>query len=154
MATALNFTAPLRQDPESQKALGELKTNFAQTVQPLLDATLARSEIVHFARVVVIEEDGQGKYIQILTEYDGDPIEYTKFFLEQLSPLFESVFALVEGAPPWEELKRADNFVQYTAHLDLPSLGTSGHEFEHGFLFSAVGDATVKELAANTAQPA
>jgi len=55
MATALNFTVPLKQDPQSQESLGHLVTSFAQEVQPAIDAALARSQIVHFARIVVID---------------------------------------------------------------------------------------------------
>jgi len=68
MATALNFTVPLKQDPQSQESLGHLVTSFAQEVQPAIDAALARSQIVHFARIVVIDN----QYLQVLT---GAPSE-------------------------------------------------------------------------------
>jgi hypothetical protein len=144
MAIALNLTAPLKQDPESQQRLRQLAADFAEKVQPALDAALARSEIVHFARVLVI---GEGQYLQVLTEFDGDPLQYTEFFRRELGPIFEVIFSLVEGAPPWEELNNANSFSEYTGQLNVKSLGTStvGNE-GRGYLFSAYGDSTVREL--------
>jgi hypothetical protein len=143
MAIALNFTVPLKQDPQSQESLRHLVASFAQDVQPALDAALSRSEIVHFARILVIDN----RYMQVLTEFDGDPMDYTEFFRKQLGPVFQAIFALAEGAPPWDELNNPNSFYEYTRTLNLPSLGTStvGNE-GRGYLFSAVGDTTVREL--------
>ncbi len=149
MAIALNLTAPLKQDPESQQRLRQLAADFTEKVQPALDAALARSEIVHFARVLVI---GEGQYLQVLTEFDGDPLQYTEFFRRELGPIFEVIFSLVEGAPPWDELNNANSFSEYTSQLNLQSLGTStvGNE-GRGYLFSAYGDSTVRELKSGLA---
>ena len=145
MAIALNLTAPLKQDPETQQRLQGLAAVFADQVQPAIDAALAQSEIVHFARVVVIDN----KYIQVLTEFDGDPLQYTEFFRQQLGPIFQQIFSLVEGAPPWEELNNANSFSEFTHRLNLPCLGkaTVGNA-DRGYLFSAFGDTTVRELKA------
>lgn len=145
MAIALNFTVPLKQDPQSQESLTHLVASFAQDVQPALDAALSRSQIVHFARILVIDN----RYMQVLTEFDGDPMEYTEFFRKQLGPVFQAIFDLAEGAPPWDELNNPNSFYEYTRTLNLPSLGTStvGNE-GRGYLFSAVGDTTVRELQA------
>jgi hypothetical protein len=143
MAIALNFTVPLKQDPQSQESLRHLVASFAQDVQPALDAALSRSQIVHFARILVIDN----RYMQVLTEFDGDPMDYTEFFRKQLGPVFQAIFALAEGAPPWDELNNPNSFYEYTRTLNLPSLGTStvGNE-GRGYLFSAVGDTTAREL--------
>ncbi len=149
MAIALNLTIPLKQDPQSQEALRQLAASFAQTVQKPVDDTLARSGIVHFARVVVIEEEGRGRYLQVLTEFDGDPEEYTEFFRLELGAVFEQIFALAEGAPPWEELNTREAFFEYTHGLNLTSLGASASDDDdRGYLFSALGDKTVEELLA------
>ena len=143
MVTALNLTAPLKQDPESQQRLEELAAAFAEEVQPAIDAALARSEIVHFARVLVID----GKYIQVLTEFDGDPMQYTEFFRRELGPVFEKIFSVVEGAPPWEELNDANTFFEYTRGLNVRALGSSADDDERqGYLFSALGDTTVRDI--------
>ncbi len=149
MATALNFTLPLRQDPEAQQGLQQLAATFADTVQPLIDAALSRSQIVHFARVLVVDN----KYIQVLTEFDGDPLQYTEFFRRELGPVFQAVFSLVEGAPSWDELNNPNSFFEFTRGYNLKALGRStvGNE-ERGYLFSAYGDMTVREIQARLAQ--
>ena len=85
MAIALNFTAPLKQDPESQQHLKQLDVSFADQVQPTVNAALTKSETVHFARFLVIDN----KYIQIITEFDGDTMQYTEFFRKELGPIFQ-----------------------------------------------------------------
>jgi len=148
MTVALNFTVPLKQDPQSQEALKHLAASFAETVQEPIRRALAVSRIVHFARLVVIEEDQRGRYLQVLTEFDGDPQAYTEFFRKELGPVFEKIFALAEGAPPWAELNTREAFFEYTHSLNLKSLGTSTDpDDDRGFLFSAYGDKTVRELA-------
>ena len=144
MARALNLTAPLKQDPDTQQRVKELAATFADRVQPLVDSALAKSQIVHFARVLVIDN----KYIQVLTEYDGDPMAYTEYFRTELGPVFEQIFSLVEGAPPWAELDNPNSFYEFTHKLNVIALGnaTSGDR-DQGFLFSAYGDRTVREIA-------
>jgi hypothetical protein len=150
MAIALNLTAPLKQDPDSQARLQQLAGAFAERVQPALEAALDRSEVVHFARVLVID----GKYLQVLTEFDGDPMAYTEFFRNELGPVFQQIFSLVEGAPPWDELDNPNSFFEYTRGLNLKALGTStGGDEERGYLYSAVRDATVREIKQSLAQP-
>jgi hypothetical protein len=150
MAIALNLTAPLKQDPETQDRLQQLAGAFAESVQPALEAALAKSEVVHFARVLVIDD----KYLQVLTEFDGDPMGYTEFFRKELGPVFQQIFSLVEGAPPWEELNDPNTFFEYTRKLNLTSLGRStGSDQDRGYLFSAFGDTTVREIKSHLSQP-
>src|SRR3954468_21532763 len=120
MATALNLTAPVKQDPDTQARLHELVQAFPGSVQPALQAALDKSEVVHFARVLVIDD----KYLQVLTEFDGDPMTYTEFFRKELGPVFRQIFSLVEGAPPWEELNNPNTFFEYTRGLNRTALGT------------------------------
>jgi hypothetical protein len=148
MAIALNLTVPLKQDPQSQEALQQLLgSTFTETIQDPLDKALSASRLVHFARLVIIEENQRPRYLQVLTEFDGEPMDYTEFFRKSLGPVFKSIFALAEGAPPWEELNTPDGFLDYMAGLNLKSLGTSSDpNDDRGFLFSAFGDKTVREL--------
>jgi hypothetical protein len=148
MAIALNLTVKLKQDPETLAKLDQLATAFPTMVQPLMDHALAESERVHFARVLVIDKT----YLQVLTEFDGDPLEYTTFFLEKLGPVFQTIFSLVENAPSWEELQDPNRFYEYTSSKNLRALGDSADP-KRGYLFSALGDMTVKELKALTAEP-
>jgi hypothetical protein len=143
MVVALNLTAPLKQDPASQEALKRLVDNFATTVQPRIDAVLVSSQLVHYARLLVIDN----KYIQVLTEFDGDPLLYTEFFRQQLPDVFKAVFALIEGAPSWEEIDSPDAFFRYSTSLNLRSLGEAAPGTpDHGYLFSAFGQATVRDI--------
>lgn len=151
MALTLNFTAPLKQDPESQQHLQQLADVFAEKVQPVIDTALAKSQLVHFARIVVIDN----KYIQVLTEFDGDPMQYTEYFRKELGPVFEEIFSMVEGAPPWVELNNPNSFFEFTHGCNLKSLGTStGADAEQGYLFCAFGDATVREIKKQLGQSA
>jgi hypothetical protein len=143
MATVLNMTMPLKQDDESKKRLQELKTNFSHGIQQKINAALMKSRIVHYARLVVIDD----KYIQVLTEFDGDRLEYTEFFRKELPDVFRAVFSLVEGVPSWEELNNPNSFFEHARRFNVRSLGASvdGEESE-GYLFCAYGDATVREI--------
>lgn len=143
MAFTLNFTAPLKQDPESRQRLRNFVEAFAEQIQPAIDTALARSELVHFARILVIDD----KYIQVLTEFDGDPMQYTEYFRKELGLVFEWIFSLVEDAPPWEELNNPNAFFEFTHGYNLKSLGVSaGANAEQGYMFCACGDATVREI--------
>ena len=142
MITALNMTVPLKQDPESLAKLQKLKEVFADHIQPEIDRALRKSKIVHFARVLVIHD----KFLQVITEFDGDPEEYTEFFRRELPHVFKPIFELAEGAPPWDELNDQDTFFQASKHLNVKALGRSedGRE-EQGWLFSYF-PRTVREI--------
>jgi hypothetical protein len=133
MITALNMTVPLKQDPESQAKLQKLKELFADHIQPEIDRALRKSRIVHFARVLVIHD----RFLQVITEFDGDPEEYTEFFRRELPHVFKPIFELADGAPPWDELNDQDSFFQASKHLNVKALGRSedGRE-EQGWMFS------------------
>jgi hypothetical protein len=149
MAIALNLTVKLKQDPETLAQLDQLAAAFPTQVQPLMDKALAESERVHFARVLVIDKT----YLQVLTEFDGDPLEYTTFFLEKLGPVFKAIFSLVEDAPSWDQLQDPNRFFEYTSSKNLRALGDSGDP-KRGYLFAALGDTSVKQLKALAAEPA
>ena len=92
MTHALNLTLPIKQDAETQAKLKNLEAIFADKVQPAIEAALKKSKIVHFARVVVIDN----KYIQVITEYEGSHQEYTEFFRRELTPIFAAIFSLAD----------------------------------------------------------
>ncbi|HYW16692.1 MAG TPA: hypothetical protein VE891_11155 [Allosphingosinicella sp.] len=142
MITALNMTVPLKQDPESLAKLQKLKEVFADHIQPEIDRALRKSRMVHFARVLVIHD----RFLQVITEFDGDPVEYTEFFRRELPHVFKPIFELAEGAPPWDELNDQDSFFEASKHLNVKALGRSedGRE-EQGWLFSHF-PRTVREI--------
>jgi hypothetical protein len=142
MITALNMTVPLKQDPESLAKLQQLKAIFADRIQPEIDRALRKSKIVHFARVLVIHD----KFLQVITEFDGDPEEYTEFFRRELPHVFKPIFELAEGAPDWDHLNDQDSFFQASKGLNVKALGRSedGRE-DQGWLFTYF-PRTVREI--------
>jgi hypothetical protein len=142
MITALNMTVPLKQDPESLAKLQKLKEMFADHIQPEIDRALRKSGIVHFARVLVVHD----RFLQVITEFDGDPQEYTEFFRRELPHVFRPIFELAEGAPPWDELNDQDTFFQASKHLNVKALGRDeGGREGQGWLFSYF-PRTVREI--------
>lgn len=147
MAHALNLTLPIKQDPETLAKLQHVKQVFAKEIQPKIEKALRESKIVHFARVIVIHD----KFLQVITEYDGDPKEYTEFFRQALPDVFGVLFSLAEGAPAFGELDE-QSFFRLSQSLDLPSLGESAEGFTDvsgktkGYLFSAYGNKTVRQI--------
>ena len=145
MPHTLNMTMPLKQDPASQAALQNLTTNFATVAQGAIDTALAASELVHFARVVVIDN----KYIQVLTEYDGEVEVYTEFFRKELQGVFKLIFSLVDGVPDWDTMNNPQTFFQVSAKFNVASLGTSADNYpQEGYLFSAYPGKLVTEIQA------
>ncbi|MET0574500.1 MAG: hypothetical protein ABWZ83_01430 [Mesorhizobium sp.] len=147
MTHALNLTLPLKQDAESQAKLKQLEAIFTDQVQPKIEEALKKSKLVHFARVVVIDN----KYIQVITEYEGDHQEYTEFFRRELTPVFGAIFGLAEGAP-----SSADSvaFWEYSKANNRRSLGqdtTGALDFSGnpaGWLFSAYDHKDVRTIQA------
>lgn len=149
MPHALNLTLAIKQDPETLSKLQDLKAKFATEIQPALEKALRESQIVHFARVVVIDD----KYLQVITEYDGGHKEYTEYFRVALPQVFKALFSLAVGAPPWEDLDQ-QSFFEVSAGTQKRSLGNSTDGMTdqsgkvEGYLFSAYGSRTVKEILA------
>jgi hypothetical protein len=146
MAHSLNLTLKIKQDPATLKKLQEFKAVFPQVQAKIADA-MRRSQILHFARVVVIED----RYIQVLTEYDGDRQAYTEFFRRELPDVFALVFALADDAPSPDKLKAmladSDDFFAYSKDKDIRPLGNSlSDDPDDHFVFSAYGTMTVQEI--------
>lgn len=145
MTHALNLTLPLKQDEATRQALTQLGEAFATSIQPAIDAKLKESRLVHFARVLVIEN----RYIQVITEYEGDHQEYTEWFRRELTPVFAAIFALADGAPDPGD---PGAFWRYAQSKNVRSLGmsvdgsTTLDGFPAGYLFSAYGGRTVEEI--------
>ena len=106
------------------------------------------SGIVHFARVLVIEN----KYLQVITEYDGDHQDYTEFFRTKLPDVFALLFGLAENAPDPAAMADKKAFFEFSKGLQLRSLGDSSDNDTDqagqraGYLFSAYGTRRVDEI--------
>ena len=92
MAHALNLTLRIKQDPDTQKRLAQIASIFPTQIQPKIDKALRESQIVHFARVLVIDN----KYLQVITEYDGPHTDYTEFPTEASRCIWHAVFSCRE----------------------------------------------------------
>ncbi len=142
MITALNMTVPLKQDEQSLAKLQKLKEDFADHIQPRIDAALRKSGIVHFARVLVIHD----RFIQVLTEFDGDSKEYTEFFRREIPEVFELIFDLAEGTPGWDHLNNQDTFFQASQKLNVIALGRpEDGRADQGWLYDNFGK-SVREI--------
>lgn len=146
MPHALNMTIPIKQDAATIQKLRDLERDFTSKYQDKLNKALSDSELVHYARVVNIGD----KFLQVITEYDGDHKGYTEFFRSALPELFAAIFELAE-APPFSALDQ-NKFFEISKSLQHRSLGTSidgsldGENKPEGYLFSAYGGKTVKKI--------
>ena len=157
MPHALNFFVPIKQDPQTLAELAKTENEFAKNQQPLIDAAVRKSEIVHFARIVVSPDK---RYLLVLTEYDGTHEQYAEFFREELGPLFQHVFSLADfsalglpgGAPDWNKINNQRDFFEISKKIQVRSLGESTRgetDFDgnpEGYLFSAYDRLSVKDI--------
>lgn len=145
MTHALNLTLPLKQDDKTKADLINLVEIFAEQIQPKIEEALKKSRIVHFARVLVIDD----KYIQVITEYEGDHQEYTEFFRKELTPIFAKIFSLAADAPAASDTVA---FWEYSKDHNIRSLGSHTHkglDFNGkpaGWLFSAYDHKDVRTI--------
>jgi hypothetical protein len=149
MTHALNLTLKIKQDAETLARLDHIRAIFAEKLQPQIDAALAESKLVHYARILVIDN----LYIQVLTEFDGDRRVYTEFFRQKLTEIFRAVFSLAEKPPAEGVLENADLFFEYADGANLSSLGTDGltaadrgSDPDRGYFFQAYPGVTVEEI--------
>jgi len=146
MTHALNLTLPIKQDAETLAKLQHLKAIFADEVQSKIAEALKESRIVHFARVVVIED----KYIQVITEYEGPHQEYTEFFRRALTPVFAQIFSLADTKGL--DINDPASFFEFSKNANALSLGkatdgsTDINGNPSGWLFSAYDHMTVEEI--------
>ena len=146
MTHALNMTLPLKQDAVSQGKAGALGGELRRR-RPAeeIERALKKSRLVHFARVLVIDN----KYIQVITEYEGDLGVYTEFFRKELAPIFGAIFELAEGAPSANE---TNAFFTYAKDHNVRALGLDKHgslDFSGksaGWLFSAYDHKDVRTI--------
>lgn len=145
MTHALNLVIPIKQDAETKEKLRTLEAIFASQVQGEIEAALRKSELVHFARVFVIDD----KYILVITEYEGDHEEYTEFFRKELPTVFGHIFGLADLPV---DVRNPAAFWQASMSCNRRSLGTAtdgSKDFSgnpSGWLFSAYDHRTVKQM--------
>lgn len=154
MPHALNFAIKIKQDADTLNRLQKLEADFPKGIQQKIDAALRESQLVHFARVVVIDN----KFLMVITEYDGDPMEYTEFFRQKLPDVFGLLFSFAENPPSKEALGDPDAFFELAKSCNYRSLGESDAGLKgvtnesEGYLFSATGEMPVTTILAKINQ--
>lgn len=135
MQNFLNLTLPLKQDDATQQAAKALIQGFNEKLKPAVEQALNKSEIVHFARFLLVGKE----YIQILTTFDGDPHDYAMFFWNELNPVFKAAYELVQDAPTGDDWN-VENFLAFNA---LPQ--NQAYPF---YLYSSYPGKTVRQINA------
>lgn len=147
MTHALTLTLPIKQDAESQAKLKHLGETFATDLQPKIEKALRESHIVHFARVVLIDN----RYLQVITEYEGSHREYTELFRKELVGVFGALFSLTDYKG---DVTDPNGFWEFAKSCNVRSLGNHTHgglDFEGkvaGWLFSAYDHKDVRTIQA------
>ncbi len=122
MANPLSMYIPIKQDPQSQAIAAQLAKQFVPNVQAGLD----QSQIVHYAKIVLIPNpSGEGTLALLLsTEFDGSMNTYLKFFWDNASTQQAfaglAALALVPPDPPVIDLTGFETFVN-TTNLTQPA---------------------------------
>jgi len=132
----LNATLPLKQDAESQARLQAFADEFKTKWVPQVWDVLKKSNMVHYARFTVIDN----KYLQILTEFDGEFLVYSKFFAKELPDFFRAIFSLVDADLPQGARGEADLTLIFD-YIDKRNLRSFGD-----VAFSAIGPFRVPEV--------
>lgn len=144
----LNFFVPIRQDAEALKKLQELKDTFAKVDQDLIEAAARKSRIIHFLRVLVLDD----KYLVVLTEYEGGHKEYAEFFRKELNELFKKIFEMADIEVDWNDVNNEPAFYAAASKFQIRSLGNSIYDEmgpddkPAGYLFSAYKNRSVEDI--------
>ena len=106
------------------------------------------STSIYFNRIYKVR-DMHNKYVRVITAYEGPHQEYTEFFRRELTPIFEKIFELAEGAP---DVNDVNAFWEYSKNHNVRALGKatdgstdiSGNPA--GWLFSAYDHKDVRTI--------
>jgi hypothetical protein len=148
MPHALNFAIKIKQDEATLARLKDLERDFPNGIQQKIGDALRESNLVHFARVVVIDN----AYLMVITEYDDDPEAYTEFFREKLPDVFGLLFSFAEEPPTRDVLGDKQKFFNLAKNCNYRSLGNSEASLmgvtgeSEGYLFSATGEMPVTAI--------
>jgi hypothetical protein len=93
---------------------------------PSIEHLLRHSNMVHFARFVMLNNDTE---LALFTTYDAPFEDYIRHFARAAGPLFDKIFEHIEEHPPMPVRNYPDEFVEHIRRFDRPSVG--------GYFFSA-----------------
>src|SRR6266516_5425895 len=75
----------------------EAVTQLLSSVKDQLDNVFRTLNIVHFARVVFLDNNTK---VAVITEFDGDFPSYVQDFARTLGPVFDALFVHTVESPP------------------------------------------------------
>jgi len=75
----------------------EAVTQLLSSVKDQMDNAFRTLNIVHFARVVFLDNNTK---VAVITEFDGDFPSYVQDFARTLGPVFDALFEHTVEAPP------------------------------------------------------
>lgn len=150
MIHPLNLFIPIRQNDDGIAKLRELERRFATDDQQKIEEAAQASNILHFLRIVNLDD----KYLCVITEYDGDHLEYSEYFRKNLNDLFKYIFEMADIDVNWDEINQEIPFYHAAKKFHRPSMGRSTYgeigpdQEPAGYLFSAYDNKSVEDIKA------
>ncbi len=104
-------------------------------VKGQMDSAFSTINIVHFARVVFLDNNTK---VAVITEFDGDFSTYVQDFAEALGPVFDALFEHTVEAPPLpvEDPQNMLAFIAFSQKYNVPV----------AYFYSAYPDLTVLNI--------
>jgi len=113
----------------------EAVTQLLSSVKDQMDNAFRTLNIVHFARVVFLDNNTK---VAVITEFDGDFPTYVQDFAQALGPVFDALFEHTVEAPPVpvEDPQNTQAFIDVSQKYNLPV----------AYFYSAYPDLTVLNI--------
>ena len=130
MQNTLTLVLTLK-SPEDYNAIAA----FLPQVKSQMDNAFETLKIVHFARVVFLDNNTK---VAVITEFDGDFGQYVMDFAQALGPAFDELFKHTVEAPPLpvEDPQNTQAFIDFSKKYSLPL----------AYFYSAYPDLTVLNI--------
>jgi len=113
----------------------EAATQLLSSAKDQLDNAFRTLNIVHFARVVFLDNNTK---VAVITEFDGDFPTYVQDFAQALGPVFDALFEHTVEAPPVpvEDPQNTQAFIDVSQKYNVPV----------AYFYSAYPDLTVLNI--------
>ena len=97
----------------------EAATQLVASTKDQLDNAFRTLNIVHFARVVFLDNNTK---VAVITEFDGDFPTYVRDFAQALGPVFDALFKHTIEAPPLpvEDPQNTQAFIDFSRKYNVP----------------------------------
>lgn len=97
----------------------EAVTQLLSSVKGQMDNAFRSLNIVHFARVVFLDNNTK---VAVITEFDRDFPSYVRAFAQALGPVFDALFKHTVEAPPLpvEDPQNTQAFIDFSQKYNVP----------------------------------